>query len=159
MPSPVKIWVLGSGDPFGSGGRNQSAYLVEAGGRRVLLDCGASCVASLKKLGMDTAALDLVLLTHLHGDHVAGLPFLFHDYQHATLRQSPLTVAGPRGVRRKVESIYRVLFPGRRKRRFRVEYRVLRAGRSFRPPGMREVRVAPFRVRHRASGVDFGYLL
>jgi len=161
MASSVFLRVLGSGDPFGSGGRNQSAYLLEAGGVRILLDCGASAVASLKKLGIDTAGIDLVLLSHFHGDHVAGLPFLFHDYQHATLRRSPIRVAGPGGAGRRVEAIYRVLFPrcGARRRRFQVEYRVLRAGRSFRPPGRAGVRIVPFRVRHASAGEGFGYVL
>jgi ribonuclease BN (tRNA processing enzyme) len=115
----------------------------------------------MKKLGTDTARLDLVLLSHFHGDHVAGLPFLFHDYQHATLRRSPILVAGPRGVRRRVEAIYRALFPGSgaRRRRFRVDYRVLEAGRPFRPPTAPEVRIVPFGVRHRASSAAFGYVL
>ena len=161
MSAPVFLRVLGSGDPFGSGGRNQSAYLLEGAGTRILLDCGAAAVASLKNLGVDTAGIDLVLLSHFHGDHVAGLPFLFHDYQYATLRRSPILVAGPRGVRRRVEAIYRVLFPraGARRRRFRVDYRVLRAGSPFRPPGGAGVRIVPFRVRHPSAGQGFGYVL
>ena len=155
----MMLRVLGSGDPFGSGGRNQSAYLVEAGSRRILLDCGPATVASLKKLRVDTARIDLVLLTHFHGDHVAGLPFLFHDYQHVTRCRAPLQVAGPRGVRRRVEEIYRALFPGRRRRRFRVEYRVLQADRPFRPAGMGDLRIVPFRVLHQASAPGFGYIL
>ena len=161
MPSAVYLRVLGSGDPFGSGGRNQSAYLLEAGGRKILMDCGAAAVASMKKLGIDTARVDLVLLSHFRGDHVAGLPFLLHDYQHATTRRSPILVAGPRGVRRRVEAIYRALFPssGPRGRRFRLDYRVLEAGRPFRPPKAREVRIVPFHVRHGASRGGFGYVL
>ena len=160
MPSGVFLRVLGSGDPFGSGGRNQSAYLLETGRLKILLDCGAATVPSLKKAGVDTAGVDLVLLSHFHGDHVAGLPFLFHDYQHVTHRRSPILVAGPRGVRRRVEAVYRVLFPssGVRRKRFRVEYRVLEADRPFRPPAAREVRVVPFGVRHGAAG-GFGYAL
>jgi ribonuclease BN (tRNA processing enzyme) len=115
----------------------------------------------MKSLGVDTARLDLVLLSHLHGDHVAGLPFLLHDYQHATARRSPLLVAGPRGVRRKVEAIYRALFPssGLRPRRFRVDYRVLKAGLPFRPPAARNARIVPFHVLHGASRSSFGYIL
>ncbi len=159
MPSGLELLILGSGDPFGAGGRNQSACLIEAGRRRILLDCGAGCAASLKRLGVGTATVDLVLITHLHADHVAGLPFLYHDYQRATVRETPLRVAGPPGTRRRVESIYRALFPGRRRRRFRVDYRVLQAGRRFRPQGMPGVRVVPFRVRHQVSAANLGYVL
>jgi len=159
MGTPVTLRVLGSGDPFGSGGRNQSGYLLEAGSRRILLDCGASTLASLKRHRVDTASVDLVLLTHFHGDHVVGLPFLYHEYQHVTLRRSPLLVAGPSGVRRRVEAIYRVLYPGALDSflRYRVDYRALAAGRSFRPPGMKGVQVVPFRVRHQAGHLNLGY--
>ncbi len=161
MPSAVFLRVLGSGDPFGSGGRNQSAFLLEANRLRILIDCGSAAVPSMKRLGIETAAVDLVLLSHFHGDHVAGLPFLLHDYQHVTARRSPLLVAGPRGVGRRVEAIYRTLFPssGTRRRRFRVDYRVLKAGHSFRPPTARGVRIVPFHVRHGASRSGFGYIL
>jgi ribonuclease BN (tRNA processing enzyme) len=157
VASRMILRVLGSGDPFGSGGRNPSSYLVEAGGRRILLDCGAGAVVSLKKAAVDTASLDLVLLSHFHADHVAGVPFLYHDYQRATLRRSPLLVAGPPGVRRRVETIYRALFPTPARRRFRVIYRSLRPDRSFRPREVPGLRVAPFRVRHRTGASDFGY--
>ncbi len=157
----VTLQVLGSGDPFGSGGRNQSGYLVESGSRRVLLDCGAPTVASLKRYSVDTAGVGLVLLTHFHGDHVAGLPFLYHDYRHVTLRRDPLIVAGPPGLRRRVEAVCRALYPGTATspRRFRVEYRVLRADVPFHPARMKGIRVIPFRVRHQASGIDYGYSL
>jgi len=159
MSATVTLRILGSGDPFGSGGRNQSGYFLESGSRRILLDCGAPTVAALKRYGVDTARVGLVLLTHFHGDHVAGLPFLYHDYQHVTPRRSPLVVAGPAGVRDRVERICRTLYPSSAKvrRRFRIRYRVLAAGRAFRPPGMAGVRVIPFRVRHSARGSSLGY--
>jgi ribonuclease BN (tRNA processing enzyme) len=134
---------------------------LRAGDRRILLDCGAATVASLKRFGEDTARVDLVLVTHFHGDHVAGLGFLYHDYQHATLRKTPLIVAGPPGIQARVEGVYRAMFPGVRRagRRFRVRYRVLRAGRVFDPEGCEGVRVVPFRVRHQADRTNFGYEL
>jgi ribonuclease BN (tRNA processing enzyme) len=155
----LKLTVLGSGDPFGSGGRNQSGYLIQAGAARWLLDCGVTTLVSLKRLGVDPASLDLVLLTHLHGDHVAGLPLLFHEFQHLSGRATPLTVAGPRGVKTRVEAIYKVLFPAKpgNGRRFRVNYEVLEGNRRFFPAGPGGPQVVPFPVRHQASRMNFGY--
>lgn len=159
MPRQLTLTVLGSGDPFGSGGRNQSGYLIQAGAFRWLLDCGVTTLVSLKRLGVDPASLDLVLLTHLHGDHVAGLPFLFHEFQQLGGRASPLRVAGPRGVRTRVESIYRVLFPLKRgtDRRFRVAYRVLEPNHSYFPAAPEGPQVIPFPVRHQGGQMNFGY--
>jgi ribonuclease BN (tRNA processing enzyme) len=161
MGGNVTLRVLGSGDPFGSGGRHQSAYLVEAGGWRILLDCGAGTLPGLRRFRVDPATLDLVLLTHLHGDHVAGLPVIFHAYQHLTPRSRPLRVAGPPGIRGRVESIYRTFYPPvpGAVRRFRVEYRTLPAGRAFQPDGLEGVEVHPFRVRHQSRRQNFGYRL
>lgn len=159
MSPQLMLTVLGSGDPFSSGGRNQSGYLIQAGNSRWLLDCGVTTLVSLKRMGVDPASLDLVLLTHLHGDHVAGLPFLFHEFQHLRGRSSPLEIAGPRGVKTRVEGIYRVLFPPKpgNGRRFRVNYRILEPHRPFLPAGPRGPRVLPFPVRHQGDHLNFGY--
>jgi ribonuclease BN (tRNA processing enzyme) len=161
MRGQVTLRVLGSGDPFGSGGRHQSAYLVEAGPWRILLDCGAGTLPGLRRFRIDPAGLDLVLLSHLHGDHVAGLPVIFHAFQHVAPRSRPLSVAGPPGIRGRVESIYRTFYPPApgAPRRFRVDYRTLPAGRSFRPDGLEGVEVRPFRVHHQAGRENFGYRL
>ena len=159
MPSRLTLTVLGSGDSVGSGGRNQSGYLIEAGGSRLLLDAGVTSLVSLKRHRIDPASLDLVVVSHLHGDHVAGLPFLYHEFQHFGSRAAPLKVAGPRGVEARVESIYRSIFPPRKgqARRFRVDYVRLTPGRSFRPDGKKGPEIMPFRVKHQKGRVNLGY--
>jgi ribonuclease BN (tRNA processing enzyme) len=159
MSDRLTLTILGSGDPFGSGGRNQSGYLVEAGSLRLLLDCGVTTPVALKRQGLDPANLQAVILTHLHADHVAGLPLLYHEFQHLSGRDDPLTVAGPRGVKSRVERIYRVLYPPKagKTRRFRVDYRELRPGIPFYPDGRRGPRVRPFRVSHQGNRPNFGY--
>ncbi|MFN8459783.1 MAG: MBL fold metallo-hydrolase [Anaerolineae bacterium] len=73
--SAVTITFAGSGDTFGSGGRFQTCIHVEAGTTRFLLDCGASSLIALKRWRMDLPAIDVILVTHLHGDHFGGIPF------------------------------------------------------------------------------------
>lgn len=68
----MKLHVLGCGDAFGSGGRNNSGYLLETEGPLCLLDCGPTTLAALKRAGFDPRRLDSVLLSHLHGDHCGG---------------------------------------------------------------------------------------
>jgi phosphoribosyl 1,2-cyclic phosphodiesterase len=61
--------------PLFSGSRGNATY-VEAGGVRLLVDAGVSCArlaAALKDMGRDPASLDGILISHEHGDHVAGL--------------------------------------------------------------------------------------
>ena len=100
----VRLTVLGSGDAFGAGGRLHSAYLVEAPGQTFLLDCGPSILQSMKQLGRDPGAIDFVVLSHHHGDHFGGLPFLFMEYRYLHHRTRPLTVYGPPGTERRVRT-------------------------------------------------------
>jgi ribonuclease BN (tRNA processing enzyme) len=107
----MRLTVLGCGDAFGSGGRFNTSFLVESGGRQVLLDCGASTMVALRQRGVDPNAIAGVILTHLHGDHFGGLPFLLLDAQHASHRAAPLTIAGPPGTRARIEGLMEAMFP------------------------------------------------
>jgi ribonuclease BN (tRNA processing enzyme) len=85
-------------------------HLSGAGGA-VLIDCGASSLIAMKRDCVDPGGVDVVLLTHLHGDHFGGVPFLILDAQFSR-RARPLVIAGPPGVRTRVEATMEALFPG-----------------------------------------------
>jgi ribonuclease BN (tRNA processing enzyme) len=107
----VRIQFAGSGDAFGSGGRFQACIHVEAGGIRFLVDCGASSLIALRRLALDPTAIDVVLVSHLHGDHFGGLPFLILDAQFRR-RARPLTIVGPPGIAMRIREAMEVFFPG-----------------------------------------------
>jgi ribonuclease BN (tRNA processing enzyme) len=108
----MRLTVVGSGDAFGSGGRFNTCFLVEADGRVVLLDCGASSLVALKSRGIDPNSIDAVVLSHLHGDHFGALPFLLLDAQHLSRRTRPLTIVGPPGTPQRLDAALEVFFPG-----------------------------------------------
>lgn len=152
----MRLTVLGSGDAFGSGGRFHSAYLVEAPGATFLLDCGPSILQALKRAQMCPERLDFVLLTHLHGDHFAGVPFLFMDYRYESCRTRPFTVFGPPDVERRVKKLFSALYEktANEPSPFPIEYRELAADTVTEIAG---VRVTPLRVPHVAELVSFAY--
>src|SRR5262245_17653899 len=121
--SSVALLVNGSGDPFGRGGRFQTCLHLSGAGDPLLIDCGASSLVALKRAGVNPSEIGWVLLSHLHGDHFGALPFLILDGQ-LSRRTRPLVVAGPPGVRARVEAAMEVLFPGsaRVARRFATEF-------------------------------------
>ena len=103
---------VGSGDSFGSGGRFQTCILIDAGGTRFAMDFGASSLVALRQQDVDPNSIDAILLSHLHGDHCAGVPFLLMDAMLGARRERPLTVAGPRDLRHRMFMIAEALFPG-----------------------------------------------
>jgi ribonuclease BN (tRNA processing enzyme) len=107
----VSVTVLGAGDAFASRGRFQAGYVVDGGGLRILMDAGPTLLPSMKRLGLNPADLDVVLISHLHGDHFCGLPFLILEYLYETPRQRPLTLAGPPGLKERTWALFRGMYP------------------------------------------------
>jgi ribonuclease BN (tRNA processing enzyme) len=121
----MRLTVIGSGDAFGSGGRFNTCFMIEADGSTILLDCGASTPVALKRMKSDLNAIDGVILTHLHGDHFGALPFLMLDWQFHARRERPLTVAGPPGTRERLDAAMEVFFPNSSRNAWRFPFSVL----------------------------------
>jgi ribonuclease BN (tRNA processing enzyme) len=115
---PSRVVVLGCGDAFGSGGRHATAFHVQLGATRALVDCGPGAGPTMKRLGLDPHELDVVCLTHFHGDHFGGLPFLLRETQVVRPRERPLVVAGPPGVEGRILDATEMMLPGARARGF-----------------------------------------
>jgi ribonuclease BN (tRNA processing enzyme) len=110
--SEVSVRFLGSGDAFGSGGRFQTCIHVRLDATHLLIDCGASSLVTMKRFGVDPSLIDIILLSHLHGDHFGGLPFFILDAQYISRRKKPLVVAGPPGLEARIREATEVLYPG-----------------------------------------------
>ena len=93
----MQLRFVGCGDALGSGGRFNTCFHVTGERANFLIDCGASSLVALKSYGIAREAIDVILITHFHGDHFAGLPFLLLDAQF-TRRTRPLVIAGPEGI-------------------------------------------------------------
>jgi ribonuclease BN (tRNA processing enzyme) len=107
----MRVRFVGSGDAFGSGGRWQTCIHLSGDGQVLLVDCGATSLTALRAQGLDPGAIGAVAITHLHGDHFGGLPFLILDGQFRH-RTAPLLVAGPPGIGDRLVQAMETLFPG-----------------------------------------------
>jgi ribonuclease Z len=76
--------------------RGSPAILVARGGERILIDCGEGTQRQLMR-SVGLARIEMILLTHLHGDHYLGLPGLLKTYS-LLGRQEPLLLFGPNGL-------------------------------------------------------------
>lgn len=120
----MRLQFLGSGDAFGSGGRFNMCMSVESKGSHFLVDCGASSLIAMKRFGVSPKAIDTILITHLHADHFGGLPFFILDAQFSK-RRTPLTIAGPPGLKSRLPEAMDVFFPGSSKIPQKFDVRVL----------------------------------
>ena len=152
----MQLQFIGCGDAFGSGGRYNTCFHVTGEAVNFLIDCGASSLPAMKRLGIVSDEIDLVLITHFHGDHFGGLPFLLLDAQF-TRRTRPLIIAGPQGIETRLAQVREALFEhsSKTEQRFELSVVALQPGerRSF-----GAVAVTPFSVVHGEYGGPFlGY--
>jgi ribonuclease BN (tRNA processing enzyme) len=149
----MQLRFVGCGDALGSGGRFNTCFHVTGAHANFLIDCGASSLPALKRLGIARDGIDLILITHFHGDHFGGLPFLLLDAQF-TRRTRPLVIAGPQGIETKLANLMEALFEHSSKTKQRFDLTVV----ALEPEQSRifgEVRVTPYPVVHGESGGPF----
>lgn len=108
----LEVTILGAGDAFASHGLFQSGYILESPGYRILMEAGPTALCAMKRLKFDPAALDMVLISHLHGDHFGGLPFLILEYLYESRLRRPLTIVGPRRLEERTWRLFSTMFPG-----------------------------------------------
>ena len=143
----IQVQFLGSGDAFGSGGRMQTCIRVKTPHTQFLVDCGTSALIAMRRFGVDPNVIDMILLTHLHGDHFGGIPFFVLDAQFISKRTQALVIAGPSGTKKRVTEAMEVMFPGSSsmQQQFPVEYCELKPEH---PHAFGEITVVPYLVQH-----------
>jgi len=154
--STLRVTFLGSGDAFSAGGSHQAAYLVAGPETTSLLDCGATTLGAMKKLGLEADRIDRILISHLHGDHFAGLPFLFLEYLYETQRRRPLQIVGPPGTEERVWELFRAMYRETASRPLSFETRFIEVSPD-RPVELGPLHIEPFRVPHQDNEICLGY--
>jgi ribonuclease BN (tRNA processing enzyme) len=145
----VELSFLGTGDAFANGGRFQSGYLLEAHDYRILMDAGPTSLCAMKRMKVNPAEIDLILISHLHGDHFGGLPFLILEYLFENPLRRPLIIAGPLYLEQRVWLLFRTMFPNTRgdlaRLRGKLKFVVLEPGCDRR---VGKVRIETIRTPH-----------
>jgi ribonuclease BN (tRNA processing enzyme) len=151
----VSVTFLGTGDAFSAGGSFQAAYLVRGGGVCALLDCGSSSLTAMKRHGIAAGDVDLVVLSHLHGDHFAGLPYLFLEYKYELGRTRPLLIAGPPGTAERTLALFRAAYRelAADPLPFPLEFVEMPPGE---PVDVAGAHIEPFRVPHQETDISLG---
>lgn len=100
----LSVTFLGTAASVPTSARGVSATIVTRGGDRVLIDCGEGTQRQLLRSGLGLVDLDLILLTHLHGDHYLGLPGMLKTYG-LRGRTRPVRIVGPSGLHRLFDTL------------------------------------------------------
>ncbi len=103
----IDVCLLGTGGMMPMPGRWLSCGLVRCGAHLTLLDCGEGTQVPWKALGWGFRQLDTICLTHMHADHVAGLPGVLFMVAHAG-RTEPLNIYGPVGTAYVIDGLRRI---------------------------------------------------
>jgi len=149
----MQVQFVGCGDALGSGGRFNTCFHVTGDAANFLIDCGASSLVALKHFGIAREPIDVILITHFHGDHFAGLPFLLLDAQF-TRRERPLTIAGPEGIEARLAQAMEALFENSSKTKQKFDLSVV----TLKPEQSHDfgtLQVTPYPVVHGESGGPF----
>ena len=154
--SAVSVIVLGAGDAFASRGLLQAGYVIDANGTRILMEAGPALLASMKRCAIAPGDIDLVLISHLHGDHFGGLPFLILEYMFETPLRKNLVIAGPRHLEQRTWTLFHGMYPefDTSKVARKLKFVVLEPGKSTRLGGFR---VNTIRTPHTVKDVSLAF--
>jgi ribonuclease BN (tRNA processing enzyme) len=143
---------IGSGNAFAPGGLCWNGFVAND---RYLFEAPPQALQSLNHLGIDPNALEAVILSHHHGDHFLGLPFLLLHWKYMG-RTRPVRIVGPTGTRELTETISRAVYPGIFDIDFDVAWDEVAAGTNV---SVGDLRIEPVPVKHdtRLNG-SFGFL-
>lgn len=103
--------ILGCGDAFCSGGRLNTSFYIQYQKLNVLVDCGATTLLALKTYKIPANDIDVIVISHFHGDHYAGLLSLLLE-ENKNKRKKPLYIVSPVGMDEKLNRAVELFYPG-----------------------------------------------
>jgi ribonuclease BN (tRNA processing enzyme) len=143
----MQLTIIGCGDAFGAGGSLQTSFLVRGSASTFLIDCGASTLIGMRRLGLQPNDVDTVFVTHLHGDHFGGLVWFLVDAIYASARTRPLVVTGPKSIAQRFAIAAEALYPGITTTKRNCDLTFLEY-EERKPLAVGSVTVIPFEVHH-----------
>jgi ribonuclease BN (tRNA processing enzyme) len=131
--SGKKITFLGTGDAFSSGGKNMSAIFIQEKEVGLLLDCGPSTLPALNSKGLTTNDINIIVITHFHGDHFGGIPFILLEASRKRARTDDLLIIGPQTTEKRIKRLYSELYSKEASQplTFKLNFKEVKPDRSY----------------------------
>lgn len=106
----LTVTIIGCGDAFTSGGQLHTCFSIKAPHTNLLIDCGATAYYGIKKQGIKIDDIDTIVISHFHGDHYGGVPFLLLE-EAVRNREKPLTIISPPTGKERITRLLDQLYP------------------------------------------------
>jgi len=100
----IQLTILGSSSAIPTKTRNTTSQYLHFLNHRLLIDCGESTINTMVRLGLPYIQLDYIFISHLHTDHILGLPGLLSSFA-LKGREKPLTIFSPVGLQELMEPL------------------------------------------------------
>jgi len=149
---PITLTILGTSAALPAYGRKLSAHLLEINGHSLLFDCGEGTQFQLRKYKKNLNKISTVLISHLHGDHLFGLPGLLSSMQMMD-RKNAIDVFGPKGIK---EAVLAMLFASRSEYSFQINFHIVEAKTKIELFKNSDYKIFTFPLKH--SIETYGYL-
>lgn len=101
MPD-FELTILGTSSSQPAFGRFPSCHILQCGNNLYMIDCGEGSQMQLSKYNVKRSKIKTIFITHMHGDHIYGLPGVVTSFMHFN-RQEALTIVGPYGLKHYIE--------------------------------------------------------
>lgn len=151
----IDVCLLGTGGMMPLPYRWLTSLMVRYNGRSILLDCGEGTQIAMKKKGWSPNPIDVILITHFHADHVAGLPGMLLSMGNSE-RKDPVLIVGPKGLPRVIDAV-RVIAP---ELPFEIRCHELTEDQeTFDLPGEKDFHISAFHVNHRVPCYGYSFTL
>ena len=150
----AEIYFLGTGGSVATAQRDNTSLLLRTNGKLFLVDCPGSAAAKIRKLGFEPSGITAVFLTHVHPDHVYGLPSLIHSQM---LIDGEILIIGSRVSVDFSRDLLDLFGLRRRKIKTRVRFRSLQPGQTVRIGG--ETAIRTLSIPHHPSSLAYHFYL
>ena len=148
----LDLCLLGTGGMMPLPYRRLTALMMRYNGSSLLIDCGEGTQVAIRERGWSFHDIDVVCITHFHGDHISGLPGLLLSMGNAD-RTEPLTIVGPKGLERTVNAL-RVIAP-----ELPFEIKFIEITDAVTELNLFGYRINAFKVNHRVTCYGYSVMI
>jgi ribonuclease Z len=146
-----ELTILGNNSAFPAQGRFPSAQILNYNEELFLIDCGEGTQIRMSQFAIKRSRIHHIFISHLHGDHVYGLPGLINSYHHFG-RNAPMHIYGPVGIRQMIETVLRL---SNSMIDFDLIFHEIQTETKHRIHENKDIRVYAFPIKHRITTYGF----